>query len=75
MKRIWEKLKLEWKSFTLQLGLLVGAAWELAVQMGADLPSLFDFLPEKYKSFALFGFALLMLLVRRYTPTPPEEPK
>jgi hypothetical protein len=75
IKAIWEKLKKEWKTFTLQLGLLIGAAWELAAEMGADLPSLFNFIPEKYKAFALFGFALVMLMVRRYTPTPPEEPK
>jgi hypothetical protein len=75
---IWEKLKREWKSFALQMSLLVAAAWELAAEMGADLPSLFNFLPEKYKAGALFTFALVMLLVRKYTPTtvePPQDPK
>lgn len=70
------KLKVEWKSFALQMSLLLAAAWELAAEMGADLPSLFNFLPEKWKAPALFGFALTMLLVRKYTPTtvaPPEE--
>lgn len=69
LKLIWEKLKREWKTFALQLSLLVTAAWELAAEMGADLPSLFSFLPEKYKAGALFTFALTMLLVRKYSPT------
>lgn len=69
LKLVWEKLKREWKTFSLQLGLLVGAAWELAVEMGADLPSLFNFLPEKYKAAGLFAFAFVMLMVRKYTPT------
>lgn len=77
---IWEKLKREWKSFTLQIGLFLAGAWELAVSMGADLPSLFSFIPEEYRSWVLFIFAGLMLAVRKYTPTTvvvqaPEEPK
>jgi hypothetical protein len=73
LKAIWEKLKVEWKSFALQVSLLVAAAWELAAEMGADLPSMFSFLPEKWKAPGLFAFALAMLLVRRYSPTPTEK--
>lgn len=73
LKAVWEKLKVEWKSFALQISLLVAAAWELAAEMGADLPSLFNFLPEKWKAPALFAFALLMLMVRRYSPTSTEQ--
>lgn len=65
---VWEKLKAEWKTFTLQIGLFVASAWELAASMGADLPSLFSFVPEEYRSWVLFGFAVLMLAVRKYTP-------
>ncbi len=69
IKLIWEKLKREWKTFALQVGLFLAASWELASQMGADLPSMFSFLPDEYKAWALFGFAAVTLAVRKYTPT------
>lgn len=72
MNLIFGKLKKEWKTFVLQVSLFLASAWELAVSMGADLPSLFSFLPDEYKSWALFGFAGLMLLVRKYTPSDPS---
>lgn len=83
IKLIWEKLKREWKTFALQVGLFLAASWELASQMGADLPSMFSFLPDEYKAWALFGFAAVTLAVRKYTPTtvvvqgtvPPQTPE
>lgn len=79
IKLMWEKLKREWKTFVLQVGMFIAAAWELAVEMGADLPSLFSFLPDRWKPWALFGFAVATLAVRKYTPTTvvvqaPEKP-
>lgn len=69
---VWAKLKAEWKSFVLQVGLFITASWELAVSMGADLPSLFTFLPETWRPWALFAFAAGMLAVRRYSPVVQE---
>jgi len=69
LKLIWEKLKREWKTFVIQLAVTAAGAWELAVQWGADLPSLLSFIPPEYKSVALFGVGMLMLVVRKYTPT------
>lgn len=66
---IWQKLKREWKTFALQVSLFIASAWELASSMGADLPSLFSFLPETWRPWFLFGFAAAMLLVRKYSPT------
>ena len=71
---IWEKLKREWKTFVLQVALFFAGAWEVAVSMGADLPSLFSFIPDQYRSWAIFAFAGLMLAVRKYTPTTVVEP-
>ena len=66
---IIEKLKREWKTFTLAVATTVAGAWELASTMGADLPSVFNWVPENYKSAALFGVGLAFLLLRKYTPT------
>lgn len=78
-----EKLKREWKTFVVSVSLTIAGAWELAAQWGADLPSLFNWVPDQYKSAVLFGVGLLLLLLRKYTPTTvvvqapeaPVEPK
>lgn len=71
---IVEKLKREWKTFVLSLSVTVAGAWELAAQWGADLPSLFNWVPEQYKSAVLFAVGLGFLLLRKYTPTTVVSP-
>jgi hypothetical protein len=66
---IWQKLKREWKTFMLAVMTTAAGAWELAAQMGADLPSLLQQVPEPYKSGALFVVGFLFLALRKYTPT------
>jgi hypothetical protein len=66
---IWQKLKREWKTFVLSVSLTVAGAWELAATWGADLPSLFSWVPEEYKSGVLFLVGFAFLVLRKYTPT------
>lgn len=69
MSLILQKLRREWKTFALSLTLTISGAWELAAQWGADLPSLFNWVPEQYKSAVLFAVGLAFLFLRKYTPT------
>lgn len=69
IKLIIEKLKREWKTFAVAVAATVAGAWQWAVEAGADLPDLFFWVPEKYRGLVLFGFGLLMLALRKYTPT------
>jgi hypothetical protein len=72
---IVEKLKREWKTFMLAVMTTAAGAWELAAQMGADLPSLLQQVPEPYKSGVLFVIGFLFLALRKYTPTPVATPE
>lgn len=78
MYLIIEKLKREWKTFALAVVTTVAGAWQMAVEMGADLPNLFSWVPEAYRSAVLFLVGTGFLLLRKYTPTTvvqaPETP-
>lgn len=69
MDRIIAKLKREWKTFAVAIVTTVAGAWQTAVAMGADIQDLFAWVPEQYKTSVLFGVGMLMLLLRKYTPT------
>lgn len=64
-----QKLKREWKTFVLSVGITIGGAWEFAATNGADIPSLFNWVPEQYKSGVLFAVGLGFLFLRKYSPT------
>ena len=65
---MWDKLKREWKTFVLAVVTTAAGAWEFAVANGADLPNLLSWVPDQYKSGALFIVGLLFLALRKYTP-------
>lgn len=72
MPNILTKLKREWKTFAVAVITTVAGAWQTAVAMGADIQDLFAWVPEQYKTSVLFGVGMLMLLLRKYTPTPSD---
>lgn len=72
MDQIFAKLKREWKTFAVAVVTTVAGAWQTAVALGADLQDLFAWVPEQYKTSVLFGVGILMLLLRKYTPTPSD---
>lgn len=72
MQEILEKLKREWKTFTIAVITTVAGAWQTAVAMGADIQDLFAWVPEAYKTSVLFAVGFLMLILRKYTPAEPD---
>lgn len=74
MYEIFEKLKAEWKTFALSVVTTVVGAYELVKDtFDVDLPSLFAWVDDKYRTAVLFGVGLLMLILRRYRPTDVEK--
>lgn len=59
-----EKLKHEWKTFTLNVFTLLIGLHEAAIESGADWS---PFIPEKYRPYALPVAAVLSLSLRKYT--------
>lgn len=57
------KLKREWKTFTLALTTIAVGTWEAAVMSGYDLTPL---VPEKWRPFAVPGVGLAFLILRQW---------
>lgn len=63
----FQKLRREWKTFVLAVLTTIGGAWTFAVANGADLPNLLAFVPDQYRSGAIFLIGVGFLVLRKYT--------
>lgn len=58
-----QKLKREWKTFSLAVVTIAVGTWEAAVMSGYDLTPL---VPEKWRPFAVPGVGLAFLILRQW---------
>jgi predicted amidophosphoribosyltransferase len=63
-KNAWEKLKREWKTFTVALVTAVVFAWDALIAQGFDFAQLIS---DKYRAWFGLAMAMLMLALRKYT--------
>lgn len=71
---VLQKLKQEWKTFTLALVTTAVGAWQFAVDQGADWTNLLGWVDDKYRSALYFLIGMGFLFLRRYLPTAVETP-
>jgi ABC-type arginine transport system permease subunit len=58
-----DKLKREWKTFSLAVIAIAIGTWEAAIASGYDLTPL---VPEKWRPYALPGVGLFFLILRQW---------
>jgi len=60
---MWEKLKREWKTFSLAVVTILIGTWEAASTAGYDISPL---IPEKYRAYAIPVIGILFLALRQW---------